>query len=449
MSTPANSGPTRPGFYGWRLVGALWCLDLLNMGLPVYCATVINTAMLQKIPMPRSTFGLGYTLVNFFVGVPSALIAWVILRRGIRTTLMLGAALIGAGALWLAAVATQPWHYLVGFGVLIGSGVGFGTVMPISTAITRWFVRYRGRALAIALTAWGIGGFLGTPLINHLIESRGGNFRVAWIVIAATSVLSAAIAHRFVVERPEDLGQLPDGVAAEPPPVWKAAGETRVPQTEAWTAEYALNTGSFWLILVGAVACQFPSFFFTAHGLLHLRSSGLSMMDAAWAMAVYTLGGLFGRLLGGSLVDAIPERYAFMIGLSFYVVGTWLALQINATPPVPLSALPPSQIAYGAALCYGAGMGSAFICLNTITGNYFGPAVFPQLNGTIMMLSGLLCAPAGLVGGMFFDAYHNYTQAFLLNMALSLAGITALFFAGRPEIAPAKARAERARLADD
>ena len=121
------------GFYGWKLVGALWFLDMLNMGFPLYCAAVIHTYMLKQIPMERATFGLGYTLVNFFIGVPSTLIGAVIIRRGIRFTLVIGAALILAGSLWLALVARAPWHYLVGFGVLIGSGIGFGRYWRTAT----------------------------------------------------------------------------------------------------------------------------------------------------------------------------------------------------------------------------------------------------------------------------------------------------------------------------
>src|SRR5271154_57818 len=235
MSTRYDDSTGR-GFYGWKLVGALWWLDLLNMGLPLYCASVINSYMLQRIPMERSTFGLGYTLVNFFVGVPSALIARIILRWGIRATLVLGAALISVGSLWMAFVASTPWQYLVGFGVLIGSGVGFGTVMPISTAITRWFERYRGRALAIALTAWGVAGFAGAPLFNRLLEHNGGNFRTAWMIIAATSVLSAAVAWFFVVERPQDLEQVPDGAPLESARE-EATPDGERPRTDAWTAE--------------------------------------------------------------------------------------------------------------------------------------------------------------------------------------------------------------------
>ncbi|HUI39105.1 MAG TPA: MFS transporter [Candidatus Nitrosotalea sp.] len=410
------------GFYGWKLVGALWFLDMLNMGFPLYCAAVIHTYMLKQIPMERATFGLGYTLVNFFIGVPSTLIGAVIIRRGIRFTLVIGAALILAGSLWLALVARAPWHYLVGFGVLIGSGIGFGTVMPIATAITRWFVRFRGRALAITLTAWGVAGFVGAPQFNRLLESNGGNFRQAWLIIAGLSVAAAAISWLFIVERPEDLGQRPDGNVDDGFPVSQIGRPVRE-ETAEWPASEAYRTRAYWLIYVGSIACQFPSFFFTAHGILHLRLAGISAAAAAWAMGLYTLGGLGGRIIGGVLVDKISERFAFMIGLSFYVIGTVLALRVDAEH---------LWVANAAAMLYGAGMGSAFICLNTITGNYYGQTAFPRLNGTMMMLSGLVCCLAGVIGGKLFDMSGNYTAAFLLNLGLSLAGIVALVFATRP-----------------
>jgi len=48
-------------------VGALWFLDFLNMGFPLYGGAVINTYMLKEIAMSRSTFGLGFTLLNLLV----------------------------------------------------------------------------------------------------------------------------------------------------------------------------------------------------------------------------------------------------------------------------------------------------------------------------------------------------------------------------------------------
>lgn len=408
-------------FYGWKLVGALWLLYFLNMGFPLYGGTVINPVMLKEIPMERATFGLAYSLLNFFIGVPSFLIAAAIMKWGIRFTFGIGSALIVIGTLWMSFFATKPWHYLIGFGVIIGSGIGFGTVICLSTAVTRWFVRFRGRAMAIAMTASGFAGLVGAPLMNMIMTANNGNWRMAWLYVTGIAILSAIVAFAFVKERPEDLGQVPDGgVAPAGPSGPKAALATMYD----WTPAEAYRTSSFWMIVIGACACQYPFFFFTAHWIMHLRGLGISPAIYAFAMGLFTMGGIFGRLIGGWLMDRMPARYAFMLGLCCYFVGSALAMILTKDTLF---------MAYTAAVLYGAGFGWTFVCMNTVTGNFYGMKAFPKLNGMVMMLSAIICSPAGVIGGKLFDMFKSYNPAFELNIAIGVVGIIALVFAKMPK----------------
>jgi MFS family permease len=413
----------RISFYGWKLVGVLWFLDFLNMGFPLYGGAVINTYMLKEIPMSRSTFGLGFTLLNLFVGLPSLLVAAAIHRWGIRRTFAIGSVLILLGALWLSFFARLPWHYLLGFGVLAGTGISFGTIVPAATAITRWFKRYRGRAMAITLSASGFAGFFGAPVTNKILTVNGGNWRQAWEIVAGVAVLSALFAFLFVKESPEALGQVVDGGIAPADSTQGLLADALVTKFP-WTPRQAFATRSYWLIVAGGMACQFPFFFFTAHWLLHLKGASISPTDAAWAMGLFTLGAVAGRLIGGWLMDCLATRYAFMIGLCCYFVGTVLAMRVT---PHAL------WIAYAAAIMYGTGFGWTFICMNTATGHFFGPSAFPKLNGMVMLLTAVFCSPAGYIGGKLFDIFGNYTLAFELNMVIAALGIVALFFATLPE----------------
>src|SRR3984893_920307 len=214
-------------FYGWNLVAVLWFLDFLNMGFPLYGGAVINTYMLKEIPMSRSAFGLGFTILNLSVGIRSSHVAASIVRWGVRKTFGIGSALILIGALWLSLIASRPWHYWVGFGVLTATGISFGTIIPAATAVTRWFSRYRGRAMAVTLSASGFAGFFVSPLINRILTANGGNWRQAWAMVAVISVLSAIVAFLFVRERPEDLGQMVDGGPGPSPSAKSAAASAR------------------------------------------------------------------------------------------------------------------------------------------------------------------------------------------------------------------------------
>lgn len=408
-------------FYGWRLVAVLFALDFLNMGFPLYGGAVINTYMLKDIPMSRSVFGLGFTLLNLFIGLPSVVVGASIGRWSIRAAFAIGSVLILGGSLVLAMAATRPWHYLAGFGVLIGTGISFSTIVPVATAVTRWFQRYRGRAMAMALSASGFAGFLVAPAINRVLAANGGNWRQAWALVALVAILSAILAFLWVKDRPEDLGQVPDGGRAlEIPATETGALVTRF----AWTPRQAFRTRSYWLVVLGGVGCQFPFFFFTAHWLLHLKGAGIDAADRAWAMGLFTMGAVAGRLIGGWLMDRLPARYAFMLGLTCYFAGSLLALRVG--PEV-------LWIAYAAAIFYGTGFGWTFVCMNTVTGHFYGPAAFPKVNGMVLLLTGIFCSPAGFIGGKLFDLFGNYRLAFEINMMIAFAGIVALAFATLPQ----------------
>jgi MFS family permease len=416
------SAGRRSAFYGWKLVSSLWFLDFLNMGFPLYGGAVINVYMMKQIAMPRSTYGLGFTLLNIFVGVPSIAIAASILRWGVRKTFLIGSGLIFAGSLWMAFFASQPWHYLVGFGVLIGTGIGFGTIIPLATAITRWFRRYRGRAMAIAMTASGFAGLAAAPLMNKLLAASGGSWRLGWMIVAGIAVLSAIVSISTIKESPEDLGQEVDGGVAVETQTNSAKPNALVTR-HVWLPAEAYRTLSFWMIFVGSVACQFPFFFFTAHWILHLRGLGVSAANAALAMGLFTMGSIPGGIIGGWLMDRLPARFAFMLGLGCYLVGSLLAIRAVSDSLVTV---------FAAAILYGAGFRWSFVCLNTITGHFYGPAAYPKISGTMLMLSALACSPAGIVGGKLFDVYKSYNPAFELNILVCLVGICALAFARMP-----------------
>jgi MFS family permease len=413
--------PDRDKFYGWKLVGVLFALDFLNMGFPYFGGAVINAYMLKQIPMDRSTYGLAFTLFNLFIGLPSMAIAACIMKWGARTTFAIGSAITFSGALWLAFFATEPWHYLVAYGCIIATGTSFSTIVPITTVVSRWFKRYRGRAMGIPLGASGVAGFVSAPLINKILAANGGNWREAWLVVAGIVTLSAIIALAFVKERPEDLGQSVDG---DPAPNSTIATSSAPPREYSWTPADAYRTRSYWLVVVGGVASQFPYFFFVAHWLLYLRGSSIHHSIAAWAMGLFTISTIVGRITGGALMDKIVPRYAFISGLCLYFAGSVLAMRINS------GSLP---VIFSAGILYGIAFGWSFICMNAITARYYGPASFPKLNGMMMLLTGIVSAPAGVIGGRIFDRFGGYTHAFELNILLAAVGILALSFATPPQ----------------
>jgi MFS family permease len=411
-------------FYGWNLLAVLFCLDFVNMGFPYYGGSVIiNDFMTRDIHMSGSTRGLGFTLLNIFVGVAAIPAAISIVKIGLRATFVLGSAIICLGSLYMALFAKTPLEYLIAFGVVIGTGIIFATLVPAFTAVARWFRKYRGRANGIAVSASGFAG-LAAPLLGDVIRKHGGNWRLGWFVVAGAVVLAGILAFIGIKESPESMGQFVDGI---PPEQQTQASRTDALATKyPWTTSQAYRTAAYWLIAIAGIVSTFPFFLFVAHWTRRLIGVGFRASDAELALGFLTVGTLLGRWLGGLLMDYMNARVAFVLGLAVYFVGSYLAI----------TAMPGGNglwMAYIAALLNGAAYGWAFTCVGTMVAHYYGPAAFPRLYGTMTLLISLIASPAGLVGGWVFDAYKSYTPAFELNALLAAIGIVAIVFAGMPK----------------
>ena len=106
------------------------------------------------------------------------------------------------------AWATLPLTFYVAFA---SARVVFHTSAPIgaSTVSARWFIAKRGRAIGVIFLWGAIGGLVFTVLSAEMIGHFG--MKTAWITIGLVVFgVSLAPCLFLVVERPEDMGLLPD-----------------------------------------------------------------------------------------------------------------------------------------------------------------------------------------------------------------------------------------------
>src|ERR1019366_7237250 len=220
-----------------------------------YGGSVINGYMIHQIPMSRSILGLGFTFLNLSLGLAAVFVAMSIVKYGLRATFIFGSALICVGALLMGFYVSNPRQYLVTFGIVNGVGISFATLVPAAAGVTRWFRRYRGRAMGIALSASGFAGFAVSPFLDKMLRSAGGNWHVGWEIVAGAVVIAGLLAFLFVKESPESLGQSVDGIPEEE--------QNRPSRTDTlatqypWTASQAYRTSAYWLIAIGGMGAPF------------------------------------------------------------------------------------------------------------------------------------------------------------------------------------------------
>jgi MFS family permease len=388
---------SKPVFYGWVLLGVLWCVFAFNLGFPAYGGPVLNTAMATELGLPRETLGLITTFYIIMSGLPGPVVAMAVNRFGVRRTLVTGSLMNVAGAAFMATVANSGVAAYVGFGLLVGGGVCAGAAIASQTALSRWFVRRRALALSILYSSGAIGGYVAVKFILPWAMHAGGSWRAGWWVIVTLSTVAGLLAMIFVRERPEDVGLTPDGDAA-----FGTAGHvtrTRPAHITAtpWEFRDVVRRPTYWLIVASLVGGSGGYTLFLAHGIVHLQDLGHSIDVARGALATMTWTGLLAKAVIMLFGDRLDPRWLWGIFMLFF--GAGLVIIVDARTALAVDAF---------ATCLGIGFGGGVVCLMAVLGNYFGLKAFALLSGIAIAINTTLSALAPYIAGFLFDHGYGY-----------------------------------------
>lgn len=416
---------SRDGFYGWTVVFALSLIMGLNVSFPLYGAGVIGAYMAQDLQLDGGTLGLAFSVNSLFMGLPGPLVGYFVSRWGVRSATALGTLTLLLGALGMALWAESALRFVLGFGVVMGVGAAFGGLIAAQSGVAFWFRRRAASAMAIVLIGSSVGGFLAPSLIEWVISSNGGNWRLGWLTIAGFGGLSFLVALVFVRNRPADLGQVPDGPAAS---VDRQASDPRrvghVYRTDhAWTFREAVGTRQLWFILFCALAFAGGIVLLISHGVVHLRSIGFSPATAAMALGLLPAFTLGGGMLVAVFGNRIDPRFIWSAGMLVYAAGAGLSVH-----PVSLAEI------YLFVSLVGLGVGTSAPCMTVIIRNYYGAGAFASLLGilTPAMTIGTALAPA--LAGMAYARYGSYEAALYCAAGFGLAASILLLLTTPPAL---------------
>jgi MFS family permease len=423
----ARSAP----FYGWKLLAALWVILFINLAFPTYGLSVLNPYMARALHLDRTLLGLTYAVYTCMTGIPAPLGAWLVQRFGIRATLLGGNLLLVLGAVLMATVVSSPWAIVLVAGAVVGTSDAIGGPVPTQAGVTRWFVRRRSFALAVLLTGGGIGGFVAAPVLDRLVAHARIGWRAGWWLIAALAVAACVIAWLFVKERPEELGQAPDGQppggghapVAELQPARKAA-RVHITREDRAPLE-ALRSPTLWVIMAAALGFSAALILFLAQGITHLEDLGHSPEMAAFALSFSVLCGLAASLAIGALGDRFDPRWLWV----------WCSA-LDAVGMIALLAARSDALMFASTAALGAAGSGAMVCLVTLLANYYGARAYAAVFAVTSAIQSTLGAVAPVVAGYWYDRHGSYAPVFLAVAALCAAGAITLA-AIRPPSRPA------------
>ena len=393
-------------FYGWRILGlAIITGGLTGPGQTIGVSVFVDQ-FISDLGMSRSEVSTAYLIGTLIAALGLPLIGRRVDRVGVRRAMTVigvafGVALVGmAGVQGFVALA-------IGFVAI--RLLGQGSLMLVSTvAVTLWFEKRRGTVLGIFTTGTAIVMALVPVGLSLVIEGYG--WRVAWLTSAVMIWLVVVPIARFgMIDRPSDIGQVPDG--PNPKKVEPSKEQTRVSATRA----EALRTKRFWSLLAASATVGMLVTALNFHQISLLADAGLTATEAAVMFLPQVIGAAAAGLLFGYLSDRLTGRELIPMAMGLLIIS--LVLAASLTPGVAV-------VLYAVSL--GAAGGAIRSVSATLLPRWFGVRHIGEIQGTASFINVASTALGPVVFALARDATGGYSGAatWFIVMPL-LAGIVA------------------------
>jgi nitrate/nitrite transporter NarK len=249
-------------------------------------------------------------------------------KFGPRITALMGGLLVGLGFIWISQT-TDYVAWVVGFGILVGIGIGFGYSSATPPAL-KWFPPAKtGLIAGLVVSGFGLASLYIAPLSKYLLDVWGLQssmmfFGIAFlIVVCSLSLLLTNPPRNYVPQ-----GAVPAGGTAN--------SNGANPQEEKSASEM-MKTGTFWKL-------WFIYFIGAGAGLMVIGSvAGMakkSMGEAAFAVvAIMAIGNAGGRVIAGILSDRIGRSATLMIMLLFQALLMFACIPVMGSASASAFAL--------------------------------------------------------------------------------------------------------------
>ncbi len=416
------SGTKRP-FYGWIALTGVLLVAFVVGGAFFYSYGVFLPAMCAEFGWSRAVVSGGMMMGALAFALPGPLTGTLIVRFGPRVNMVLGSLLAAMGMAGMSLVQ-EVWHVYLVYGIA-GLGAGVAGSLACITVANNWFARRRSLAMGAFTAAAGLGGFTFPAIDAILISSIG--WRMSWLVLAGLLFVVGGLIGGLILvrNRPEDMGQTPDGIPFEPfeqtgmMSSLSGAGSRQ----EGWQTGQALRSSDFWLLATFGAANFFVMGAMVGHQVAYIQGLGFSPVVAALTMSMIPGVGIIGRLGFGILALRFSMK---SLVISCFVMQLIALLILLTTKNLTLIYI------YAALL--GISSGALITATPAFNGAYFGPSHFAQIQGILFAFGITAFAVAPVIAGIIYDAAATYSPVFAIAIACSLVGLVCATLTRQPKL---------------
>ena len=438
---PSND-PPRPGFSGWRIVGAAAGLQFLVSSLMLHSFGAYVAVLRDTEGWSKTALSGVAAMQQIEAALLGPLQGWIADRYGSRGMVRAGVVSFSVGLMLLGTATSLPMFYAIF--LLVALGMGLSGFFSLSIVVVNWFERLRSRALSILMLGMVFGGFA-APAVAWSLQTFG--WRRTALVSGLIALLVgwplAGLLHR----RPEDLGQRVDGLDPAAGPSQQSSNSASVsatataaatpshedaapsmPTSRDATVREALRSRTFWLLGLGHASALLVVATVNVHAVTHIKEGlGYSLTQAASMLTVQAFAYAAGVFVSGVLGDRWNKAHVSAGCLLLHALGLLLLAW-----GVSWSAVISAGVAHGFA------WGLRGPLMSALRADHFGRRAIGSILGLSMLIVLLGQVGGPMIAGLLADMTGNYRMGFTILAAMAGAG--SCFFLMVPRT-PAMARA--------
>jgi MFS family permease len=406
---PGAPETNRRAFFGWRIVGLAIVTGALTGPGQTIGVSVFVDPFIDHLGLSRSSVSTAYLIGTMVAALGLPIVGTQIDRLGARRSMIAIGAAFGAALVAMSGV--QGFTTLV-VGFVAIRLLGQGSLSLVSTiSVTHWFERRRGTAMGILSTGMRVLMSLVPVGLSIVIVAHG--WRWAWVVAGVVVwAVVVPIARFGIVDRPSDVGLVPDGPFA----ATDDGEDSPVPVMSA-TRREALRTARFWVLLSSTMSIGMLSTALNFHQISLLGDAGLTPVEAAVMFLPQVVGTAIAGVVFGYLADRLTGRILIPMVMALLAGALLLA-----------SSLSPGLVIVLYAICLGAAGGAGSAVSATLLPRWFGLRHIGAIQGTAAFLMVASTSLGPVAFSIARDAAGNYEgAAFWFTLMPIAAGVAAMF----------------------
>lgn len=386
----------------WLLLAAAFGTFSIGAGF-MQAYTVFLVTFIEAFGWSRAEVSLAYSVSQIVNGVSSPLVGWLVDRLGPQSLILMGGTLLTAGLL-ANAWATQLWHIVVLYGVVMTLGANCLGLVVFVPLLSRYFVRNRGMAVSVVQSANGFARAFSAPVATLMISGFGWRGAYIWQGVFM-GVILLPLASLFRGIGPRERGRdTADG--------------------EGWTVRQAVRTPHFWLLFSVYLFTGLGSFLVALHQLAFAVNIGFDKLYAAGVLGMGALLSLPGVIVTGTLSDYVGREISAIVTYGTSILGVIFGLMITS---------PDQHLLLWLHACFfGLTWGARGPAITAKTADLFPGPNLGAILGVITIGTGLGAAAGSWLAGFVFDTTGSYRVAFSLSIVFYVAGSIAFWALRRP-----------------